>query len=397
MSFGSGSAWQEAAFAQALAQWTAAAELCHPAPVPPAASPDNPIPAQRGGKTPIRYVIYIIKENRTYDQVLGDLPQGNGDPHLCLFPEAVTPNVHRIAREFTLYDNFYANAEVSASGHEWSTAGYSSEYVEKIWPVTYNHADKAKMPYPAEGRYAAAVPTLGYIWDRAEALRPGPIAIMENSSWAAPDAAGSPPPSDLPALVGHVDPYYHGWDLNYSDTDRAARFISELHRFEAAGDMPRLQILRLPNDHTAARPGRFPHAPGDVVAQNDLALGRLVEAVTHSKFCLGQTAIFIVEDDAQNGPDHVDAHRTEALVVSPYTRRGFVDSTAYTTCSMLATMEYLLGMAPLSQFDDSGHSPMRNSFQAAADLSALRGAAGACTICPRKTRRTRGWRRSPPG
>jgi DNA-binding beta-propeller fold protein YncE len=360
---GWGSVWESPAWTRAMARWTAVAELCHPAPVPPAAAPDNPIPAVRGGKTPIRYVIYIIKENRTYDQVLGDMPEGNGDPHLCLFPERVTPNVHQIARQFTLYDNFYANAEVSASGHEWSTAGYASEYVEKIWPVTYNH-EQEKMPYPAEGRYAAAVPALGYIWDRAEACG---LTYRDYGEFIAGGSTLSDPATaDLPALIGHVDPYYHGWNLDYSDVDRAARFISELHRYEAEGEMPRLQIVRLPNDHTAAaKAGSL--SPRAMVAQNDLALGRMVEAVTRSKFW-PQTAVFIVEDDAQNGPDHVDAHRTEALVVSPYTRRHFVDSTAYTTCSMLATMEYLLGMAPLSQFDDAA-APMRNSFQAAADLT----------------------------
>jgi DNA-binding beta-propeller fold protein YncE len=360
---GWGNVWASPAWTRAMAQWTAVAELCHPAPVPAAAAPDNPVPAQRGGKTPIRYVIYIIKENRTYDQVFGDMPEGNGDPHLCLFPEEVTPNLHALARQFTLYDNFYANAEVSASGHEWSMAGYASEYVEKIWPVSANHDDK-KMPYPAEGRYAAAVPALGYIWDRAEACH---LTYRDYGEFiVGASTLKDPASSDMPALIGHVDPYYHGWDLTYSDVNRAARFISELHRFEAEGEMPRLQILRLPNDHTeAAKAGSL--SPRAMVAQNDLALGQMVEAVTHSKFW-PQTAMFIVEDDAQNGPDHVDAHRTEALVVSPYTRRHFVDSTAYTTCSMLATMEYLLGMAPLSQFDDAA-PPMRNSFQAAADVT----------------------------
>jgi hypothetical protein len=170
----------------------------------------------------------------------------------------------------------------------------------------------------------------------------------------------------MPALVGHVDPFYRGWDLDYADTDRAARFISELRRFESAGDMPRLQIVRLPNDHTAAaRAGSL--TPRAMVALNDLALGQIVDAVTKSRFW-PQTAMFIVEDDAQNGPDHVDAHRTEALVVSPYTRRHFVDSTPYTTCSMLSTMEFLLGMAPLSQFDDAA-APMRNGFRGTPDLA----------------------------
>jgi DNA-binding beta-propeller fold protein YncE len=348
-------------FTDTLRRWTAIAELCRPA-APPPAEPGNPIPARRGGPTPIRYVIYIIKENRTYDQVFGDLPQGNGAPELCLFPEQVTPNLHRLARQFVLLDNFYANAEISASGHEWSMGGYSAEFVERAWPLNYGHK-KGKVPYVAEGNYAAALPALGYLWDRAKAAG---ITYRSYGEFvhglATPE---DPAQSNLPALQGHVDPLYRGWTLTYSDLERAPRFIAELHRFEAAGDMPRLQIVRLPNDHTeAARAGAL--TPRAMVAQNDLAVGRVVEAVTHSRFW-PQTAIFIVEDDAQNGPDHVDAHRTEALVVSPYTPRQAVDSTAYSTCSMLATMELILGLEPMSQFDAAAN-PMRASFQAEADL-----------------------------
>jgi DNA-binding beta-propeller fold protein YncE len=344
-----------------LKHWTAIAETCRPAP-PMAATPGNPIPAQRGGPSPIRYVIYVVKENRTYDQVFGDMPEGNGAPELCLFPEAVTPNLHRIARQFVLLDNFYANAEISASGHEWSMGGYSSEFIERNWPIDYGHK-KGKIPYTGEGGYAAAVPALGYLWDRA---RNAGVTYRSYGEFVHGDATPQDPSkSNLPALQGHVDPLYRGWSLTFSDLDRIPRFIAELHRFEASGDMPRLQILRLPNDHTeAARAGAL--TPRAMVAQNDLAVGRLVDAVTHSSFW-PQTAIFIVEDDAQNGPDHVDAHRTEALVVSPYTRRQAVDSSAYSTCSMLATMELILGLEPMSQFDAQAN-PMRASFQAAANL-----------------------------
>ena len=237
------------------------------------------------------------------------------------------------------------------------------EFVRKIEPPTHNR-DQKKLPYPAEGRYAAAVPALGYLWDRAKAAG---VSYRSYGEYVLGGATPrDPATADLPALIGHVDPYYHGWDLKYSDLKRAERFIAELHRFEAEGEMPRLQILRLPNDHTNfAFAGS--HTPRAMVAQNALALGRVIEAVTHSRFW-PRTAIFIVEDDAQNGPDHVDAHRTEALVISPYVRHGFVDSTAYTTCSLLATMEDLLGLAPMSQFDDLA-PPMRPSFQAAADLT----------------------------
>jgi len=350
-------------YARAMTEWTALAQKCRPAPVRPP-EPGDTIPGRPGDPTPIRYVVYIIKENRTYDQVLGDLPEGNGDPALCIFPERVTPNVHAIARQFVLLDNFYANAEVSASGHEWSMAGYSSEFVEKTWPTYLRDQKGSHVPYPSEGHYAAAIPALGYIWDRAAAA--GVTYRSYGEFTVNPRFAGDPATSNLPALRGHLDPAYYGWDLDYPDQKRADEFIAQLHAFEAAGDMPRLQIVRLPQDHThAAVAGKW--TPEAMVADNDLALGRIVEAVSRSRFW-ARTVVFAVEDDAQSGPDHVDAHRTEALVAGPYVRRGAVDSTAYTTCSMLRTIELILGMEPMSQFDAAA-APMRASFQPAADLS----------------------------
>ena len=351
-------------FERALAGWTRIAQKCRPAPaVESPADLNNPIPDRPGRVSPIRYVIYIIKENRTYDQVLGDMPEGNGDPALCLFPEKVTPNLHAIARQFVLLDNFFVNAEVSASGHEWSMGAYASEFVEKSWPVNYGRPD-TNVPYPSEARYAAAVPELGYVWDRAAAAG---VSYRSYGEFSAHDrATPEPVVSNLPALRGHIDPHYRGWDLEYPDAKRAARFISELHRFETAGDMPRLQVVQLPNDHTSgALLGAW--TPRAMVAENDLAVGRVVEAVSHSSFW-PRTAIFIVEDDAQAGPDHVDAHRTEALVVSAYTRRRTVDSTPYTTCSMLRSIELILGLQPMSQFDAAAR-PMWASFQARADLT----------------------------
>jgi YVTN family beta-propeller protein len=354
------------AYARAVTDWTATAQRCRPAPSE-APGPDNPIPSRPGEPTPIRYVVYIIKENRTYDQVLGDMPQGNGDPALCLFPEKVTPNLHAIARQFVLLDNFYANAEVSASGHEWSMAGYSSEFVEKTWPVTYRYQKGSHLPYPSEGHFAAAIPALGYLWDRAAAV--GVTYRSYGEFTVNPRFAGDPASSNLPALKGHLDPNYIGWNLDYEDQGRADEFISQLHAFEAAGDMPRLQILRLPQDHTyGAKAGK--RTPEAMVADNDLALGRIVEALSQSRFWR-QTAVFAVEDDAQSGPDHVDAHRTEALVAGAFVRRGAVDSTPYTTCSLLRTIELILGMEPMSQFDAAA-APMRASFQAEADMSAYR-------------------------
>jgi YVTN family beta-propeller protein len=382
-------------FQAQLAGYTAQAYRCSPlqpdASVTAPRPPDNPIPASEPGKdafhrvptgstgatpllppgdspppappSPIKYCIYIIKENRTYDQVLGDLPQGNGDPTLCLFPERVTPNLHQIARQFVLLDNFYADAEVSAGGHEWSMAAYSTDFVEKMWRLDYGHNKSKKFPYPAEGFFPVAFPAGGYLWDRAREAGVSYRSYGEFVTYFMPSNA--PTTTRVKALQGHIDPGYRGWDLNYPDVRRAARFIAELKRLEAEGDMPRLQIVRLPNDHThgATAGARTPMA---YVGDNDLAVGQVVEAVSHSKFW-PETAIFIVEDDAQSGPDHVDAHRTTAYVVSPYTKHGAVDSTMYSTSSMLRTIELILGLKPMSQFDAAA-APMFNSFQPTPDL-----------------------------
>jgi len=370
-------------FGRALGEWTRVAQRCRPG-RPEEARPGDPIPGRAGGPTPIRYVVYVIKENRTYDQVLGDLPQGNGDPAICLFPERITPNIHAIARQFVLLDNFYANAEVSASGHEWSMAGYASEFVEKTWPVNYGHENGGShFQYPGEGHFAAALPALGYLWDRAAAA--GVTYRSYGEFTVNPERPGQPVVSNLSALQGHVDPSYRGWDLKFHDRDRASEFISQLHQYEASGDMPRLQIVRLPQDHTSgAKLGAW--TPEAMVADNDLALGRVVEALSLSRFW-PHTAVFVVEDDAQDGPDHVDAHRTEALVAGPFVRRGAVDSTPYTTCSMLRTMELILDLDPMSQFDAAA-SPMRASFQGQPDLSAFRAIAARIDIEERNQRKS---------
>jgi DNA-binding beta-propeller fold protein YncE len=355
------------AFEAQLAGYTAQAYRCSP--LKPDASVsaqhpvDNPVPLQPGSASPIKYCLYIIKENRTYDQVLGDLPQGNGDPKLCLFPERVTPNLHQIVRQFVLLDNFYADAEVSADGHEWSMGAYATDFVEKMWPLNYGHNHTKKFPYPAEGLFLIGAPAGGYLWDRA---REAGVSYRSYGEFVVPfTSSDAPSVTRVKALQGHIDPWYHGWDLAYPDVKRVQRFIAELKRMEAKGDMPRLQILRLPSDHThGASVGQL--TPMAYVGDNDLALGQLVEAVSHAKFW-PQTAIFVVEDDAQNGPDHVDAHRTTAYVISPFTKRGAVDSTMYSTSSMLRTMELILGLKPMSQYDAAA-TPMFNSFQAKPDL-----------------------------
>jgi DNA-binding beta-propeller fold protein YncE len=323
----------------------------------------NPIPFKVGAPSPIKYCIYIIKENRTYDQVLGDLPQGNGDPSLCLFPERVTPNHHQLAREFVLLDNFYVEAEVSADGHEWTMGAYATDFVEKTWPMGYGHNKSGKFPYPAEGRFQIAEPALGYLWDRAAEAGVSYRSygeFIENGK-----TLKDPASSRVQTLRGHFDPWYRGWDLDYPDVKRTDRFIQELKRFEKEGDMPRLQVVRLPNDHTYGG-STNKLTPTAMIADNDLAFGRFVEAVSHSQFW-PQTAIFVLEDDAQNGPDHVDAHRSIAFLISPYCRRGAVDSTMYSTSSMLRTMELILGLKPMSQFDAAA-TPMFRSFQASPDL-----------------------------
>ncbi len=350
-------------FEDQMREFTARAYACMPKSEPEERAANHPIPLRLGEKSPIKYCIYIVKENRTYDQVLGDMPEGHGDPSLCLFGENITPNHHKIAREFVLLDNFYVESEVSADGHEWTMGAYATDFVEKSWPLSYGHNKKKKYTYPSEGNFAIAFPARGYLWDVAKE------AGVSYRSYGEFIANGKTPAdpgrTKVKTLEGHFDPFYRSFDLDYPDAKRADRFISELARFEAEGDMPRLIVLRLPNDHTSGTTAGK-HTPFAAVADNDLALGRVIEAVSHSRFW-PQSAIFIVEDDAQNGPDHIDAHRTIAFVVSPYTKRKAVDSTMYTTSSMLHTIELILGLKPMSQFDAAA-MPMLNSFQPTADL-----------------------------
>ncbi len=326
---------------------------------------DSPIPKKVGDPSPIKHCIYVIKENRTYDQVLGDMKEGNGDPNLCLFPEKVTPNHHQLARDFVLLDNFYVEGEVSADGHQWSMGAYCTDFVEKVWPLTYRGSSRGKLRfYPSEGQKDPIErPAGGYIWDRCAEAK---VSYRSYGEWVINGKTPNDPgKAQVKALEGHFDPHFRGFDMDYPDQKRADRFLEELKGFEKKGAMPRLIILRLPNDHTAGASLGRP-TPTAYLADNDLALGRVVEGVSRSKFWK-DTAIFVIEDDAQNGSDHVDAHRTVALVVSPYTKRGYVDSTLYSTSSMLRTMELILGLKPMSQFDAAAR-PMYDSFQAKADL-----------------------------
>jgi sugar lactone lactonase YvrE len=328
----------------------------------PKPAPGNSIPAKVGDPSPITHCVYIIKENRTYDQVFGDIPGANGEPSLCLFPEEITPNHHALVREFVLLDNFYVESEVSADGHEWSMGAYATDFVEKTWPLMYR--GNRRVPYPSEGALEIARPAGGYLWDKAAEKGVSYRSYGEFVKNA--DNPDEPATTTVKALQGHFDPRFRSYDLDYPDVKRAERFLEELAGFEKAGEMPRLIVLRLPNDHTS---GTTPGKPTVMayLADNDLALGRVVEGLSKSRFW-PHLAIFVVEDDAQNGSDHVDAHRTVALAISPYIKRHSVDSTMYSTSSMLRTIELCLGLDPMSQFDASAR-PMSNAFTDQPDLA----------------------------
>jgi YVTN family beta-propeller protein len=331
---------------------------------PPKASP---IPAKVGQPSPIKYVVYIIRENRTYDQVFGDMERGNGDPNLALLGESITPNAHALAREFVLFDNFYVDAEVSYDGHAWSMGAYATDVVEKIWPT--NYASRGGI-YLSEGGWEdrtpygnIAAPADGYLWDFAK--RAG-VSVRSYGEFVERDRASGLVTAAVPGLAGLVHPQYPPYDLSIPDQTRADIWLAEFRTFEASGDLPRLSIIRLPNDHTSGTRAGMP-TPRAMVADNDLALGRIIEAISHSRFWK-ECAIFVLEDDSQNGPDHVDAHRSPALVISPFAKRQALDSTLYTTSGMLRTMELILGLPPMSQYDAAA-TPMYNAFQAAPVLT----------------------------
>jgi YVTN family beta-propeller protein len=356
-----------------LTPYTAAGRL-----TPKSAPAGSPIPARVGGTSPIKHVFYIIRENRTYDQIFGDLERGNGDPNLCLFGEEVTPNAHTLAREFVLFDNFYVNAEVSYSGHAYSTGAYATDFVEKVWPMNYGgRGGDYLISERGEQRNAygnITAPQNGFLWDAA--VRAG-VSVRSYGEFAVQktgtdnqEREGAPPTAGpyegaAPGLAGRVNPDYPPYDLKVPDRRRVDVWLEEFRRFEANGELPRLSIFHLPNDHTAGtRPG-YP-TPRAMIAENDVALGRIVEAISKSRYWK-ESAIFVIEDDAQNGPDHVDAHRSVALAISPWTRRGAVDSTLYTTAGVLRTIELILGLPPMSQYDAAA-TPFYAAFGSAPDV-----------------------------
>ena len=288
---------------------------------------------------PIKYVFYIIKENRSYDQLFGDLPQGLGDSTLCLFGDSVTPNHHALARDFVLLDNTYCDSDGSADGHNWGMGAYANDYVIKGEPNN--------QVYDFEGGNPLAFPAAGYLWDLC--ARSGVSYRSYGEFVFNGDSPGDTVRAAIDGLVGHIAPHYQGFDLFYSDLDRYKAWLDEFDRYDRDGGLPQLSIIRLPNDHCegtcAGRPTPRAH-----VAENDLALGLMVERISHSRYWK-DALILVIEDDAANGLDHIDGHRTVALAAGPYVRRGAVDSGLYTSCSVLRCIEDVFGMPPMSQYD----------------------------------------------
>ncbi len=317
----------------------------------------NPIPRVSGELSPIKYVFYILKENRTYDQVLGDMPEGNGDTSLVLFGERVTPNAHALSRDFVLLDNFYVNAEVSADGHNWSMAGYATDFVEKNWPTNYSGRGGN---YDFDGHRPAANPTQGFIWDYC--ARAG-VSFRNYGEF---EDNGPPTLPVLKVAANYCKPY-PGWNLDILDTYREKIFERDFDSLVASHAVPHFNTIYLPDDHTSGL-SRGDYTPIALVADNDLAMGRVVDHISHSPIW-AESAIFVLEDDAQDGPDHVDAHRSVAYVVSPYIRHHTVNHGLYSTAAMLRTMELILGLPPMSQYD-AGATPMWSCFSAMPDTSA---------------------------
>jgi YVTN family beta-propeller protein len=325
------------------------------------------IPDQVGQPCPIKYVLYIIKENRTYDEVFGDMkdaqgrPLGNGDPNLAIYGEAVSPNHHQLARDYVLFDNLYCNSEVSVDGHSWCDAAIATDFNQRSWIISYSR--HGHLP----GNEEMETPSAGYLWDLCRRHGLSYKTYGEGSRMV--------PSSDRGRWTGA------------RDMDKVQWWIDDLHKAEKTGDLPQFMIMSLGEDHTkGTTPGAF--TPDACVASNDLGLGRLVEAASKSSFWKDM-AIFVIEDDAQNGPDHVDAHRTAGLVISPYCRQGTVDSTMYTTASMVRTIELILGLPPLTQYDASA-TPMFNCFGTTAQVVAYEPIMPKLDLYARNTKRSPG-------
>jgi DNA-binding beta-propeller fold protein YncE len=312
----------------------------------------NPVPSRVGDLSPIKYVFYIIKENRTYDQVLGDIPEGNGDTSLVLFGKKITPNLHNLAKQFVLLDNFYVDGEVSADGHNWTMGAYATDYLEKNWPVSYGGRGGS---YPGEGEREIANNKNGFLWDYCKkfgvSYRSYGEFISDNKT------------PNIPVLKDHFCKEYTGWDMTTRDTIRFRQWKTDFDALLAQGNVPRLNTLRFGNDHTEGLKIGRP-TPKAHVADNDLACGKFVEYLSHSSIW-NESLVIIIEDDAQNGPDHVDAHRSTTYVAGGFVKQGFVDHTMYSTSSALRTIELILGLPPMSQYDASAE-PMWRCFNTTA-------------------------------
>lgn len=336
----------------------------------------SPVPARLGAASPIQHVIYIVRENRTYDQEFGSLGKGNGDPSINLFDDSSAPNSRALERDFVTLDNTYANAEISAQGWNWSVQANSNPYVEQTWVGNYSGRNH---PYDYEGSntFAAAAnadPLDSYIWDR---LADANVSFRNYGFYESDNTFNTGASPADPRLVANTDPNYFGWDLKCPDSSgtfkpmmtcntRYDEWNREFQQYVANDNLPSVEFVRFGNDHTQGTNANVP-SPVAYVADNDYALGRLVDTVSHSKYW-ASTAIFVVEDDSQAGPDHVDAHRMTAEVISPYTQHGKVDSTFYSTSSVLRTIELLSGIAPMTQFD-AASIPMFNAFSASPNLA----------------------------
>jgi acid phosphatase len=349
---------------------------------------EHVIPLRPGDPSPIKHIIYIIKENRTFDQVFGSLGKGNGDPNLNLFGDESAPNQRALAKQFVTLDNFYADSEVSADGWNWATGALANTYVQKNWPSNYSPRNR---PYDFEGgNYSTSPgkdPTDAFIWDKLDDAG----INFRNYGFRVFGGQVAGDPSTEPRLAAKTDLNFNGYDLSKPDAyanllgtpqpTRIDEWLKEFNQYVTNENLPRVEFVRLPNDHTAGTKPGSP-TPRAYVADNDWALGQLVDAVSHSKYWTS-TAIFVVEDDAQDGPDHVDAHRTIAQVISPYTQTGKVDSTFYSQISMLRTMELIAGIGPMTQFDAAA-TPMLNSFTDTKNLTAYKAIKPAQSILDEK-------------
>jgi YVTN family beta-propeller protein len=297
----------------------------------------NPIPLKVGDPSPIKYIFYIIKENRTYDQVLGDVLAGNHDSSLVLFGEKVTPNQHALVKEFVLLDNFYVDGEVSADGHNWSLGAYATDYLEKTWPTYYGSRGGT---YDAEGTRKIANNKNGFIWD---------FCNRTNVSYRTYGEFADEYKPNIPILEKHFCPYYTGWDQTVMDTARFQQWKRDFDSLLVIGAVPQLSTLRFINDHTEGLKLGRP-TPIAEVADNDLAVGLFVDYLSHSRIW-NESVAFILEDDAQNGPDHIDAHRSTIYIAGGFVKRHFIDHTMYSTSGVLRTIELILGLPPMSQYD----------------------------------------------